>query len=144
MSSESRKLTIRRPLWARGRRMENGQIVRNWEPNGFGAGLNRLLNPNGRRSAFGFMCEQFADADEDQLREYGYPFLLGIGMKLKTEGANPAIPGSYPAQVEIARINDRSGDYEALSNEEQERLLGEKLVAAFGAELGFDGVEFVD
>jgi hypothetical protein len=142
--SSSRTLTLRRPLWARGTRLEDGRIYRNWFPNGFGAGLNRLHNPNGRRSALGFMCEQFADVDEAKLRVHGYPFEIGIGLGLMTQGANPAIPASYPAIVEIARINDRSNQYERVSNEEQEGLLAQKLVEAFGRELGFDRVEFVD
>lgn len=142
--SSSRTLTIRRALWARGTRLEDGRIYRNWFPNGFGQGLNRLHNPNGRRSAFGFMCEQFARIDPAMLRDHGYPFELGIGLTLKTQGANPAIPASYPAIVEIARLNDRSVGYEQLTNEEQERLIAEKLVEAFGKELGFDKVDFSD
>lgn len=142
--SSSRTLTIRRPMWARGTRLEDGRIYRNWFPNGFGAGLNRLHNPNGRRSALGFMCEQFGKAGAAELRNCGYPFELGIGLNLKTQGANPAIPASYPAMVEIARINDRSANYETITNEQQERLIAEKLIAAYGQELGFDRVEFVD
>ncbi len=142
--SASRTLTIHRPMWARGIRLEDGRVHRNWYPNGFGAGLNKLMNPNGRRSALGFMCEQCAGTDEDRLRAHGYPFELGLGLNLKVEGMNPEIPASYPLVVEIARINDRSIGYERLSNEEQETLIAEKLVAAFGNELGFDKVEFVD
>lgn len=140
----SRTLTIRRPLWAVGKRLEDGRIHRNWYPNGFAAGVNKLINPNGRRSALGFMCEQFGNADEAQLRECFYPFQVGIGLNLKTQNANPQVPASYPEVVEIARINDRAIGYEHYSNEEQERLIAEKLVKTFGEELGFGSVEFVD
>lgn len=144
MGNANRSLTIRRDLWARGIRQDDGTIYRNWFPNGFGQGLNRMLNANGRRSALGFMCEQLGNVPEEKLREHGYPFSVGIGLKLKSEGTNPDIPASYPDVVEIARINDRTIGYEKFTNADQERLIAEKLVAAFGAELGFDKVEFVD
>lgn len=142
--SSSRTLTIRRPQWAAGRRLDDGRIHRNWYPNGFAAGVNKLVNPNGRCSALGFMCEQFGNVGEEQLRENFYPFQVGIGLDLESENANPRVPASYPAVAEIARINDRAIGYEHYSNEEQERLIAEKLVEAFGKELGFDNVEFVD
>jgi len=110
--SSSRTLTIRRPLWAVAKRLEDGRIHRNWYPNGFAAGVNKLINPNGRRSALGFMCEQFGNVSEAELRENYYPFQVGIGLNLKTQNANPRVPASYPEVVEIVRINDRAIGYD--------------------------------
>jgi len=109
-----------------------------------GASLNRIVNLDGKRSCFGFMLEAFANLPEAKLQEQGYPYALGIGLNHRLPGAPERIPASYPPQVEILRINNREGAYRLLSDEEQERLLAEKLVEHFGGELGFDAVAFSD